>query len=149
MRRGAWVAQLVKHRTLGFSSSHDLTVSWVQAPHQALCWQHRACLGFSPSPLSLPLPCCLAVSLFLFLSQNKYINLKKKIRGNKITNSNIKKYCSVLKNKYNKLNKIAYFNLVFKSELIKKLMHIIFCPTNWIFSYDNVNNCIIDITFQI
>ena len=56
---GTSVAQSVKHLTLGFSSDHDLTVSWVQAGHQALCWQ--------PSPYSH----CLC------LSQNKSINLKK------------------------------------------------------------------------
>ena len=54
---GAWVPQLVKHLTLAFSSGHDLSVSWVWAPSWALCWQPRACLGFSLSlPLSLPLP---------------------------------------------------------------------------------------------
>ena len=30
---GAWVAQSVKCPFLGFSSGHDLTVSWVRAPH--------------------------------------------------------------------------------------------------------------------
>ena len=42
--------------------------SWVQAPHWALCWQHRACLGsyLSPTSLSLPLPWLRT----LFLSQN-------------------------------------------------------------------------------
>ena len=65
---GAWVAPSVKRPTLGFSSGHDLTASWVQAPHWAQCWQHGACLGFSlslslsPSLAALP-PLVLSVSL--------------------------------------------------------------------------------------
>ena len=44
--------------------------SWVQAPSQALRWQHKACLEFCLS-LSLPFPTH-------SLSKNTYINLKKK-----------------------------------------------------------------------
>ena len=51
--------------------------SWDQAPSQALCWQHEACLGFSFS-LSLSAPLLCACSLSLSLYQNKYVNIKKR-----------------------------------------------------------------------
>ena len=59
--QSAWVAQSIK--ALVFSSGHNLTVSWVPGPHQALCWQCKDCLEFSLS-LSLPLPhsCCFCLS---------------------------------------------------------------------------------------
>ena len=34
---GAWVAQVVKHPTLDFSSGHDLTVREFEPPWWALC----------------------------------------------------------------------------------------------------------------
>ena len=40
--------------------------SWDQAPNQAVCWQHRVCLGFFLSiSLLLPSTCCLSLSLSL------------------------------------------------------------------------------------
>ena len=65
--RGAWVAQLIKRLTFGFSLGTDFAVSWVRAPHRALCWQPGACLGFS---LSLPL-CPSPTRTCLCLSQSK------------------------------------------------------------------------------
>ena len=59
------MAQLVERSTLGFRSGHELMASRDQALPQALHWWHGACLGFSLSPS-------------FGLSQNKYINLKKK-----------------------------------------------------------------------
>ena len=49
--RGAWVALLVKHVTFDFGSGHHLTVSEVDS-----VLTDGGCLGFSLSPLSLPLP---------------------------------------------------------------------------------------------
>ena len=53
--RGAWVAQLVKHQTLDFSSGHDLTVHEFK-PHIGLCadtagpaWDSLSC-SLYPSP---------------------------------------------------------------------------------------------------
>ena len=62
------MVESVKHPTLSCGSGHDLTVSWVWAPHRAPCWQCRACLGFSLSPsLSLSLPllhlCCVSLKM--------------------------------------------------------------------------------------
>ena len=51
--RGTWVAQLVKHLTLGFSSGLDLMVCGFE-PHVRLCTGYEACLGSSLS-LSLSL----------------------------------------------------------------------------------------------
>ena len=62
-KRGAWVAQSVKHLTLGFSSGHDLRVmisgSWSQGgeiePWVRLCAQRGVCsLSFSLSHLRPP-----------------------------------------------------------------------------------------------
>ena len=48
---GAWVAQLVKLRTLDFGSGHDVTVCRFEPHNRALCWQCRGvCLGFSLCP---------------------------------------------------------------------------------------------------
>ena len=58
---GMWVAQSVKHPTLGFGSGHG---SWIQTPHGTLCRECRACLGFSLSlslSLSLSVPPPLAL----------------------------------------------------------------------------------------
>ena len=60
--RGAWVAQSVKHLTLGFGSHHDLMVHETE-PHIRLALTAQSLLGI----LSL----CLSVSLSLSLSQNK------------------------------------------------------------------------------
>ena len=49
---------------------------WAQAPHQALHWQHGACLGFSLS-LSLPLLYSCSLSFSLSLSLKKIHKLKK------------------------------------------------------------------------
>ena len=72
---GTWVAQLVKHPTLGFSSGHDLTVCGFE-PQVGLCaisadWDSHFL------PLSLhPLPALsLSLSLSLKIHKNK---LKKK-----------------------------------------------------------------------
>ena len=48
LSRGAWVAQLVKHATLGFGSGRDLMVCQLK-PGIRLCADMGACLGFSPS----------------------------------------------------------------------------------------------------
>ena len=69
--RGAWVAQLVKHPTLGLGSGHDLTVHKVK--HRVkLCadsvepaWDSPS-LSLCPSPAGVP-----ALTLSLSLSQNK------------------------------------------------------------------------------
>ena len=56
-----------------FSSGHDLAVgSWVQAPHQALCWQLRAwmLLEILRLPFSLPFPHSWSLSVSLSLSLN-------------------------------------------------------------------------------
>ena len=67
-KEGHLGGSVVKRLTLGFGSGCDLIVLWVQALHQALSWQHAACLWFS---LSLHLP----RSYFFSLKINK---LKKK-----------------------------------------------------------------------
>ena len=51
-----------------------VTASRVRVPHQALCWQHGACLGFSRFPSHCPSPTH-AVSVSLKISR-----LKKKER---------------------------------------------------------------------
>ena len=63
--RDVWVAQPVKHPTLGFGSGHDLTVHEFE-PHTGLCAESTepAWDSLSPSPSASPL---LAVSP----SQNK------------------------------------------------------------------------------
>ena len=62
--KSPWVAHSVKHPILGFSSDHDLTALWVRAPHESLCWQCRACLGFSLSLSLCPFSTCtVSVSL--------------------------------------------------------------------------------------
>ena len=69
---GAWVAQLVKHPTLGFSSGHDLTVREFQ-PHIGLHDTAWSLLGILSIPLFLcssPARVC-ARSLALSLSQIK------------------------------------------------------------------------------
>ena len=60
---GAGVVQLVKHPT-----PVQVVILQIQALHQAMCWQHRAYLGFS---LSLSLCSSPARVLSLSLSQNK------------------------------------------------------------------------------
>ena len=62
-RRGTWVAQSVKHPTLGFSSGHDLTVSGLE-PHAGLCAASAELARDSLSP-SFSAPPPLALSLFL------------------------------------------------------------------------------------
>lgn len=61
--RGTWVAQLVKHQTLDFSSGHDLMVCEIE-PHIELCNDST-----EPAWDSLSLPISLSISLSL--SQNK------------------------------------------------------------------------------
>ena len=68
---GTWVAQLVKHPTLNFSSGHDLRVCGFE-PRIGLCADSAEPAWDSLSlPLSLPLPCLLSLSL-------KIHTLKKK-----------------------------------------------------------------------
>ena len=63
MRRGTWVAQLVKRLTLDFSSGHDLIVREFQ-PHIRLCIDSEEPVGDSLSfHLSLPLPCSCSLAL--------------------------------------------------------------------------------------
>ena len=66
-KRGAWVAQSVKHPTLDFRSSQDLTVHEIKL-------RIKLCTG-SAEPawdsLSLPDPPPLVLFLSLSLSQNK------------------------------------------------------------------------------
>ena len=59
---GAWVAQSVKHLTLGFSSGHDLMVHGIK-PHIGLYEEVWIPLGILSLPLSLPLPHSHACSL--------------------------------------------------------------------------------------
>ena len=44
--RTTWVVQSIKHLLV---SAQVMISRWVQALHWTLCWQHRACLGFSLS----------------------------------------------------------------------------------------------------
>ena len=61
--RGTWVAQSVKHLTLGFCSGHDLMVHEFK-PRIGLCADSAEPAWDSLSPsLSLPLPCTLSLSL--------------------------------------------------------------------------------------
>ena len=60
--RGAWVAQSVKHLTLGFGSGHDLTVCGFE-PHVGLCAD------------SMSLPAILS-PLFLYPSSALSLSLK-------------------------------------------------------------------------
>ena len=62
MSRGPWVAQSVKHLTLGFGSGHNFTARGMKSPHNALQRQYRDCLGFS---LSASPPLVLSLSLSL------------------------------------------------------------------------------------
>ena len=65
-----WVAQLVKHPTLGFSSSHNLTVHEFE-PCMGLCAMTvQSLLGLLSSSLSTPFP----LMHILSLSQNKLKN---------------------------------------------------------------------------
>ena len=67
---------------------------WVPAPHQALCWQLRACtlLWILCLPLSLPLPRWCSVSLCL---KNKF---KKTLKKKKRTLVISTEYCAELQN---------------------------------------------------
>ena len=65
---GRWVPQSVKFWTLDVGSGYDLTVRGLEPSHQALRWQHRACLGFSVSHSLCPSPAHTHVHTF---SQNK------------------------------------------------------------------------------
>ena len=62
-QRDAWVAQLVKHPTLGFGSHHDLTLVEIE-PHIGLCADNAEPAWDSLSP-------CLYASLSLSLKINK------------------------------------------------------------------------------
>ena len=65
VKRGTWVAQLVKHQTLDFSSGHDFTVHEIESCVR-LCTDNAGPAWDCPSPsLSAPHP------LSLPLSQNK------------------------------------------------------------------------------
>ena len=72
MNRGAWVAQLVKPLTLGFSSGSDLRVVR-SSPAEP---QHGVCLRFSPflspSPSAPPTTYCLSSSQI-----SKYVKSSK------------------------------------------------------------------------
>ena len=59
---GIWVAQSVKHPTLGFSSGHDLTVSEFDPVLGAALAVQRL-LGIFSLPLSAPLQLVLSLSL--------------------------------------------------------------------------------------
>ena len=65
------MAQSIKHPTLGFGSGHDLTVCEIEL-HVGLCADSTELAWDSLSPLFLPFPCSLSLSL------SKQINLKKK-----------------------------------------------------------------------
>ena len=75
--RGAWVAQLVEHPTLDFSSGHDLTVCGIQ-PCVRLCWPSRACLRYSLSLSLYSSPHSCVCMRTLSLSLSKINRLKKK-----------------------------------------------------------------------
>ena len=66
---------MVKCPTLGFGSSHDLTVYGFETGVRLCAESARACLGFCLSP-SLPAPPPLALALSLSLSK---INKLKRI----------------------------------------------------------------------
>ena len=68
---GAWVAQLVKHSALGFSSDHDLTVCEIK-PRTGLCADNVEPAQDSLSPsLSAPPPLSLTCAHVHSVSQNK------------------------------------------------------------------------------
>ena len=68
---GAWVAQSVKHPTLGFGLGHDLTVCEFE-PHIRLHADSAEPAWDSPSPsLSAPPPHACTHALFLSLKINK------------------------------------------------------------------------------
>ena len=74
MKRGTWVAQLIKRQTLDFSSGPDLTVREFK-PHMGRCTDSEV-----PAWGSLSLPLCPLLVLSLFLSLSLKIsktNLKK------------------------------------------------------------------------
>ena len=58
--RGAWMAQLVKRLTLGFSLGHDLTVC-----------EFKSCVGLHWDSLSHSAPSTFSLSHMFSLSQNK------------------------------------------------------------------------------
>ena len=58
--RGAWVAQLVKHPPLDFSSGYNFTGLWFQVPRRALRTDREESAWDS---LSLPLPLSFSLSL--------------------------------------------------------------------------------------
>ena len=78
-KRGAWVAQLVKHLTLDFGSGHHLTVCGIEPYCRVLPWLVQSLLGILSLPLSLPIPHLLTCALSLSLS--KYF--KKIVQRNK------------------------------------------------------------------
>ena len=62
-RQGAWVAQSLKHLTLGFSSGHDLMVHEFE-PHIGFCADSVEPAWDSLSPSLCPSPTCtVSVSL--------------------------------------------------------------------------------------
>ena len=75
-KRGAWMAQSVKHLTPDFGSGHDLTVHYSEPPIRLCTDSAETCLAFSLS-LFLPLPLCLPFCSACSVSQNKQINIKK------------------------------------------------------------------------
>ena len=67
--RGTWVAQLVKHLTLGFSSGHDFVVREFE-PGIGLCADSSepgACFGF-----------CVSLSLYPFPAHTLSVSLSQK-----------------------------------------------------------------------
>ena len=71
--RCTWVAPLVEHRTLDLGSRHDLTVCGIE-PRIRLCAD-----SVEPAWDSLSLPLPTPPLLVRSLSQNKYLNINKKI----------------------------------------------------------------------
>ena len=70
---GTWVAQLVKHPTLGFGSGHDLTVHEFK-PHIRFCTDGmEPAWGFLSASFSTP------PLLLLYLKINKLKKIRKKI----------------------------------------------------------------------
>ena len=70
-RQGAWVAQSLKHLTLGFSSGHDLTV-YEFKPRIGLCTESAEHAWDTLSlSLLLSLSLCSSPAFSRLLSQNK------------------------------------------------------------------------------
>jgi len=76
---GAWVAQLVKHPTLDFSSVHDLRVVRSSPVSSSMRHMESAWDSLSPSPLCLPPPTPSFMPRVLCLSKKSEIKKERKL----------------------------------------------------------------------